>query len=116
MMLLHGIAKLMGGVGGISKMLEGLGMPAAFAYAVFIGEVIAPVLVIVGVWTRLGAALMAINMIVAVLLAHGAELFTLGRTGGWALELQGFFFFTAVALVLMGAGRYSVGGLHGRWN
>jgi putative oxidoreductase len=38
------------------------------------------------------------------------------KTGGWALELQGFFFFTAVAVALLGAGSYSIGGRSGKWN
>jgi putative oxidoreductase len=40
----------------------------------------------------------------------------MGKTGGWALELQGFYFFTALAVALLGAGRYSMGGISGRWN
>ena len=31
-----------------------------------------------------------------------------GRSGGWALELQGFFLFTAVALIFLGPGRYKL--------
>jgi putative oxidoreductase len=116
MLLLHGIAKVTGGIGGISGMLERAGMPAVLGYAVFLGEVVAPLLIIVGAWTRLAALLVIGNMIVAVLLVHRAEIFTLAKTGGWALELQGFYFFTAIALLLMGAGRYSLGGPHGRWN
>ena len=116
MLLLHGIAKLTGGIAGISRMLEGAGMPPALGYAVYLGEVAAPVLLVVGVWTRAAALVVAVNMGVAVLLAHVPQLFTLARTGGWALELQGFYFFTALALVLTGAGRYSLAGTHGRWN
>lgn len=116
MILLHGIAKIIGGVGFISGMVAKMGLPPAFGYLVYVGEVIAPLLMLFGIWTRLAALVVAINMAVAVLLVHTAEFFTLGKTGGWALELQGMFFFTAVALVLLGAGRYSVGGVSGRWN
>jgi len=55
-------------------------------------------------------------MIVAVLLVHTKEFFTMSQTGGWALELQGMYFFAAIALALLGAGRYSVGGRLGKWN
>jgi putative oxidoreductase len=115
-MLLHGIAKLINGVDGISGMLAGIGMPASLAYLVYIGEVIAPLLVLIGLWTRPAALIMAINMLVAILLVHSAEIFTLGKTGGWALELQGFFLITAIVVALQGAGRYSVGGASGKWN
>jgi putative oxidoreductase len=57
-----------------------------------------------------------INMVVAILLVHVSQFFTLGNAGGWALELQAMYLMTALAIVLLGAGRYSVGGSSGRWN
>ncbi|QCT97519.1 DoxX family protein [Stutzerimonas degradans] len=116
LMLLHGILKVVNGVDGIVGMVTGLGLPAAVAYGVYLGEVIGPLLVIVGLYTRAGALLIAGNMLFALLLAHRAELFTLAPTGGWALELQGMFLFGAVAVLLLGAGRFSVGGTSGRIN
>ncbi len=115
-LLLHGIAKLVGGIGFVTGALQKLGLPGAIGYLVYVGEVIAPLLILFGLWTRLGALIIAGNMIVAVLLVHTAQLFALNATGGWELELQGMFFFAAVALVLLGAGRYSIGGRAGRWN
>lgn len=114
LILLHGIAKIMNGPGGILGMVTKAGLPAEFGYLVYIGEVLAPVLLIVGVWTRIAAAIIAINMVVAVWLAHKSQLFQLGNTGGWALELQGMFLMTALALIFFGAGRYALGS--GRWN
>lgn len=110
LILLHGIAKLMGGVGGLSGMVSAAGLPAFIAYGVYVGEVIAPILVLLGWYSRIGAALIAINMLFAIGLAHTAEIFTLGKTGGWALELQGMFLFTAIALAIIGPGRYSLNG------
>lgn len=115
LMLLHGISKVVNGVDGIVGMVTGLGLPAAVAYGVYLGEVVGPLLVIVGLYTRVGALLIAGNMLFALLLAHRAELFTLAPTGGWALELQGMFLFGAVAVLLLGAGRFSVGGTSGRF-
>jgi putative oxidoreductase len=108
LMLLHGVAKIFSGVTGISGMLQGIGLPGALAYAVFIGEVLAPLLVIIGWYARTGALLMAANMGVAVYLAHQKDIFALGQSGGWAMELQGFFLFTALAVALIGPGRFSV--------
>lgn len=116
LILFHGVAKIIGGIGPITGMLAKVGVPAAFSYLVYAGEVIAPLMILFGVWTRLAALIVAINMVVAVLLVHTGEFFTLTRTGGWALELQGMFFIAAVAIALLGAGRYSVGGAGGRWN
>ena len=116
LMLLHGIFKLQNGVGGVVGMLGSQGLPGFFAYGVYVGEVVGPVLVIIGLYTRIGAVLIIGNMLVALALAHSQELFSLGSMGGWALELQGMFLFGAVAIALLGAGKFSVGGVSGRYN
>lgn len=114
--LLHGIAKVVNGPGAIVGMVEQAGMPGPVAYLVYVGEVLAPLLVILGLWTRPAALVIAINMVFAVALAHLDELGALGKTGGWALELQGMYFFSALAIALIGAGRFSIGGTRGRFN
>jgi putative oxidoreductase len=108
LILLHGIAKLSKGVSGIEGMLQGIGLPTALAFGVYIGEVLSPILVLVGFYARVGAGLIAVNMLFAIVLAHRPELLTLGKSGGWALELQGMFLFTALALAFMNPGRYSI--------
>lgn len=116
LILLHGVAKLTNGPGFVLGLVDKAGLPSVLAYGVYVGEVIAPLLLIAGVWTRAAAAVVAINMVVAVLLVHTGEFFSLAKTGGWALELQGLYFFAAVAVALLGAGRYSLGGTAGRFN
>ena len=108
LILLHGIAKIGGGIAGIEKMLEGSGLPGFLALGVYVGEILAPILVIVGFYARLGAVVIVVNMLFAVLLAHRADLFLLTKSGGWALELQAFFLCTAVAVALIGPGRYGI--------
>lgn len=115
-LLFHGVSKLAGGIGPIVGMVQGAGLPAVFAYGVYIGEVVAPLLILVGLFTRASALVVVVNMIVAILLAHSAQFFTLNETGGWALELQGLFIAAALAVALLGAGRYSLGGTAGRFN
>lgn len=110
LILLHGIAKLKGGVGGLSGMVTAAGLPAFVTYGVYVGEVVAPILVLLGWYSRIGAGLVAINMLFALALAHRAQFFALSDTGGWALELQGMFLFTAIAIALLGPGRFSLNG------
>jgi putative oxidoreductase len=116
LVLLHGIAKIRFGVAGIAGMVSAAGLPGALAYLVYIGEVFAPLLVVFGVWTRPAALVIVINMVVAIGLAHAGDLLDLSKTGGWALEVQGLYLFGALAIALLGAGRYSVGGSGGRFN
>lgn len=108
LLLFHGVAKLFHGVGFIEGQLASHSIPAFFAWGVFIGELLAPLMVILGYQTRIGALLIVFNMLVAIALVHGHELMALGNNGGWALELQGFFLFIAVAVIFLGPGRYKL--------
>lgn len=108
LVLLHGIAKLQGGVGGIEGMLQAHGLPGFLAWGALLGEVLGPLLLIVGFHARIGAALIAVNMLVAFGLAHLGQLGQLNAQGGWALELQGMFLFSAIAAMLLGPGRFSI--------
>ncbi|MGE5339095.1 MAG: DoxX family protein [Gemmatimonadota bacterium] len=101
LMLFHGVAKLLHGIDGIASMVASLGLPGWVAYGVLIGEVIAPLMVIVGLFVVPAALVMAFNMVVAVGLAHSEQLFTLGGSGGYALELQAFYFFGSLAIALL---------------
>ena len=108
LMLFHGYAKITKGVSGIETSLITLGLPGWVAYGVYIGEVIAPLLLIAGYYARVGGAIIAINMIFAITLSHSRQLFDLAKSGGWALELQGFFLLTGLVIALIGPGRFGL--------
>ena len=116
MLLFHGISKLQHGIGFVADMLAKAGLPAVLGYGVYIGEIVAPLCILVGLFSRAAALVVAVNMVVAVLLAHTGQFFSINATGGWALELQGMYLLTALAIALLGAGRFSVGGRAGRFN
>jgi len=116
LILLHGIYKLANGIGGISGMVAAHGWPSWVAYGVLVGEVLAPILLILGVFTRPAALLVVVNMAVAVVLVHTGDLYRLSESGGWRLELQAMYLFGALAIALLGAGRFSLTGSGGRYN
>lgn len=116
LILFHGVSKLIHGPGFVTDTLAHAGLPTVLGYGVYVGEVLAPVLLVIGYWTRVGALVIAVNMVVAFALVHTSQFFTLADTGGWALELQGIYLGAAIAIALLGAGRFSVGGASGRWN
>ena len=89
-------------------MLEESGLPGFIALGVYVGEVVAPLMILLGLYTRLAGAVLAFNMAVAVLLAHSSDVLALGQQGGWAIELPMLYFLGAVALVFLGGGRISV--------
>ena len=108
LVLLHGVAKIKGGIGFLTPMMQGIGLPPWAAYGVYLGEVLGPCMVILGLFSRVGAFLIFVNMLFAIGLMHRNELFALTKHGGWALELQGMFLFTALALMFMNAGKYAM--------
>ena len=107
LMLFHGLAKIMhpGSLEFIGGMLSSNGLPALLAYGVYIGEVVAPLMVIVGYQARVGALLIVINMVIAIFLAHSGDFFSLTEHGGWAVELQMFYLLSALAVVFLGSGK-----------
>jgi len=116
LILLHGLSKLPPPPAFVAGLLAKSDLPTVLAYGVYLGEIVAPVLLIIGVWTRLAALVVVANMVVALILVHTKDLFHLGPQGGYALELQAMYLFTALAIALLGAGRFSVGGRIGPMN
>lgn len=108
LVLPHGLAKVIGGVEGIVGLVEGVGLPGFVAYGVYLGEVVGPLLLIIGWYARVGAALIAINMVFALLLVHTDQFFMLKDTGGYQLELQMMYLFGAITCALMGPGRFGI--------
>jgi len=116
LLLPHGLAKLVNGVAGIGGMLAAKGLPTFLAYGAYLGEVLGPVLLVLGICTRPAALLVVVHMVVAILLAHMHELTKFAASGAWNLELQALFLFGALTIALQGAGRYSLGHAAGRYN
>lgn len=110
LVLFHGVAKILdpGILGFIKGQLASLGLPPMIAYCVYVGEVVAPVMILAGVLSRVGGLLVVVNMIFAIVLVHTSQIFTLAKTGGWALELQGFYLFCGLAILFLGSGRIAI--------
>ncbi len=70
-------------------MLIKAGLPS-LAYAVFLGEVVAPLFLLVGLYVVPAALVVAMNMLVALVLVHTNHFLQLSKSGGWALELPAF--------------------------
>ena len=110
LMLFHGIAKLLHGIDPIVAVVKENGLPEYFAYGVYVGEMLAPALILIGWWTRLAAIVFAFNMASSVWLALREKIFTLNEFGGWAIELNAIYFLGALAIFFLGAGHYSIDG------
>lgn len=110
LMIPHGINKVVHSeaLGYIQSLLEAKGLPTFISYGVFVGEIIAPLLVFIGFRTRLGALIMSATGLMVLFLAYSDKLFDLTQHGGWYPELPALFLFGALALVFTGGGKYAI--------
>ncbi len=116
LLLFHGISKLIHGVSWMAGPLAAFHLPAFISYGVYVGEVVAPLLIIIGVYTRLAGLVVSFDLFMAILLVSHSRMFVVGPAGGWGLELDAFYLLTGICVFLLGAGKYSLGGSRGKWN
>jgi putative oxidoreductase len=113
----HGISKLRHGIAWMAGPLHAHHLPAFIAYGVYVAEVIAPVLLIVGILTRPAALVIVFELSMALFLVLGDKTFAItAQTGALGGELQFLYIFAALSIALLGSGRFALSRGHGRWN
>lgn len=116
-LLFHGYSKLVHGVSWIVGMLSNMGIPGFIAYGTYIAEVIAPILLVVGLYSRLAAATIIIDMLVAIFLVLPSQIFAVKEMGGgWGIELEAMILFCGVAVWFLGSGKYAISKGQGMWD
>jgi putative oxidoreductase len=108
LMLFHGVDKILHGPGAVIGDLTSHGLPAVLASGLYVGEILAPVLLLAGAWTRLAALVYAGSVAFATILVHGKDFVHLKPTGAWGAELWAFYIVSPLVIALLGPGRYAV--------
>jgi putative oxidoreductase len=116
LLLLHGIAKIKNGIGWMAGTLANFGLPLFVGYGVYIGEVVAPLLMIVGKFARLAGLVIAFDLLMAIVLVRKGDVASLNQGGGWGIEVELLFLLGGIAIFLLGSGRYSLSRGRGRWD
>lgn len=114
LLLFHGADKLVHGPGPSATLLAERGLPGVLALGVYLTEVVAPLLVVLGLWTRPAALLCAGGVLFASAVVNGQDYVSLAPTGAWAAESFVFYVLGGLAVALLGAGRLAVRGGRGR--
>lgn len=65
-------------------------------------------MILLGVFCRIGGALVAINMLFAIGLVRMGAFAALDAHGGWAIQPELFFLLSGVAVMFLGSGRYAL--------
>ncbi|MDY0116112.1 MAG: DoxX family protein [Sulfurimonadaceae bacterium] len=108
LILFHGIHKIIYGVSGVKALLSKAGLPEFFAYGVYVGEVIIPVFIILGLYARIASLFLAFTMLMAMFLAYWGSFFSLSKQGAPLIELPLLYFILAIIIFLQGSGKFSV--------
>lgn len=109
LLLLHGVYKVQNGIGFVTDSVVRNGLPAFFAYGVYLGEVVAPVLVLMGLLTRAAGLVIAFDMIGAIFLARSADIAATRPGGAWSIEAEMLFLLGGLAIACLGGGKYALG-------
>jgi putative oxidoreductase len=114
LMLFHGINKL-SGIDFICGRIAEIGLPGFLGNLVYLGEIVAPILLLVGFRSRIAGLLISATMVVAVLLVHAGDIFSLGEHGESAIEVPLLYFFGGLAIYFLGGGNLAAS-IHSRWD
>ena len=107
--LFHGVFKLRHGVAWIGGPLGKVGLPAWLAYGAYVAELLAPVLLILGILARWAALAIVVDMLMAIYLVLRPRVITINQSGGgWGIELEALICLSALTIAIAGSGRFAV--------
>ncbi len=113
----HGFSKLKNGIGWMAGPLHAHHLPMFVGYGVYVAEVIAPVLLILGIFTRPAALVIVFDLLMALFLVVQGNAFKLQPQGGaLGAEVQFLYIFSALAIAFLGSGRFALSKGKGRWD
>ena len=113
----HGAQKALGWFGGngfnttMGYFTQNMHIPAILAIAAILAELVGGILLILGLFTRIAAIGIAVNMVVAILLVHqknGLFMNWTGTQGGEGFEFHLLAIAIAITLIVRGAGALSL--------
>lgn len=108
MVLFHGFDKIINGISGVKHLVTSAGLPQFLAYGVYVGEIVMPILIILGAYVRVASGVVALNMVFAIFLAYGGGLFSLGKHGAPVFELPFLYLVATLVIYVVGSGKYAL--------
>lgn len=108
LLLFHGWHKVLHGLeSSITRLEDFTFLPGVFAYFIYIAEILAPLLIILGLYTRLAALSIFATMTIVIYIVTAPGV-TISSFGVPSFETQAFYWLFSAALVCTGAGRYRI--------
>ena len=106
-LFMHGVAKIMNGVSGVKSMLMAKNIPEFVAYGVYLGEIVAPVMIILGLFCRIGA-LLVLGLCGIILYVAYPDPTAMSSHGGFTAEILYLYIGISFCLLVCGGGRFAI--------
>ncbi|MBQ7270332.1 MAG: DoxX family protein [Campylobacter sp.] len=106
-LFMHGVAKIMNGISGVKSMLVAKNIPEFVAYGVYLGEIVAPVMIILGLFCRIGA-LLVLGLCGIILYAAYPDLTAMNSHGGFTAEILYLYIGISLCILACGSGKFAV--------
>ena len=108
-LFMHGFGKILHGVGGVKSILVDAGLPSFLAYFAYLSEVLAPIMIAVGFYSRLGALLVFGSSLVILYSYFGlSNLLELTNVNGFKTELIYLYIAMSLCIISTGSGKYAI--------
>ena len=102
-LFMRGFAKILHGVGGVKGILAKAGLPEIMAYSSYIGEVVALIMIILGIFSRIGALLITGTSLTII-----GNLLELTHVGGFKAEILYLYIALLLCIIFNGSGKYAI--------
>ena len=108
-LFMHGFGKILHGVGGVKSILVDAGLPSFLAYFAYLSEVLAPIMIAVGFYSRVGGVLVFGSSLVILYSYFGlSNLLELTNVNGFKAELIYLYITISLCIISTGSGKYAI--------
>ena len=108
-LFMNGFAKILHGIDGVKSILTKAGLPEIMAYSSYIGEVVALIMIILGIFSRIGALLITGTSLTIMCAYHGlGNLLELTNAGGFKAEILYLYIALLLCIIFNGSGKYAI--------
>ncbi|MSN96382.1 DoxX family protein [Campylobacter sp. FMV-PI01] len=104
--LYHGIFKIKYGISNVISILEKSGIPGFLGYFVYVSEVVIPIMIIVGIYTRFACLILILTFGVVLYTAYSNSLFFITPVGGLVPEIVYLYLGISFCLLFCGGGKF----------
>lgn len=104
---MHGLNKIFNGLSFVRSVVLKLGLPEFVSYGVYLSEIIAPIMLMIGFYSRLGAFVIICSSIFIIYATYPNPL-ALTSHGGFSAEILYLYIFSSFCIVFNGSGKYAL--------